>query len=144
MLVDADQTWSFKQILTSAWLKANTTLLSPEKMDRTGDTKTSRGMKKFNCDNSNFWTNLKGSFQIEFRLCYLNIYLKDVLEIWALLWIWISALQKQAKLAFSKVELSFTKIYFFAFQGMFFQDCTMKKNSTENNVQTDCENLLIQ
>lgn len=102
-----------------------------------------RGIKKFNSDNSDFWANLKGSLQIEFWLCYVNVYL-DMLEIRALLWIWFSALQKQAKLEFSKIELSFTKMHFFAFQGVFFQDFTMKQNSTENNVQLDCGNLLIQ
>lgn len=74
------------------------------------------GMKKFNSDNSDSWANLKGSSEIKFRLCYLNIYLKDILEIWVLLWIWFSAFQKQAKLEFSRIELSFTKIFFLAFQ----------------------------
>lgn len=32
-------------------------------------------------NNSDSWANLKGSLQIKFRLCYLNIYLKDILDI---------------------------------------------------------------
>lgn len=92
------------------------------------------GTNKFNSDNSDFWANLKGSLQIEFRLCYLNVYLKDAWEIWALLWIWFSALQKQAKLEFSKIQLSFTNCEFFWISRVNFQNWTVKHNSTENNV----------
>lgn len=93
------------------------------------------GMRKFNSDNSDFWANLKGSLQIEFRHCYLNAYLKETWEISALLWIWFSALQKRLNWNSPKYNCHSLNVNFFEFQGVNFQNCTVKQhNSTENNV----------
>lgn len=140
-----DRNLKFQTVLTGTWCKASRhQIAEPWEDGQDGGYKEKQSFEEWTNSIVVIQTsNLKGSLQIEFRLCYLNVHLKDILEIWALLQIWFSALQRQATLEFSKTELSFTKMYFFAFQGVFFQDCTMTQNSTENNVQSDCGNLLI-
>lgn len=116
---DTGPTWSFKQASTMLGAKqTDTMLLSPEKMDGIMDIRKAGpwAMRAINSENSSSYGNLKGSLQIKFRLCYLNLYLKILLEIWALQSIWFSAPQKQANWSFSKTEFSLSKVSFLHFK----------------------------
>lgn len=142
---DTGPTWSFKQ--ASAVLGAkqtDTMLLSPEKVDGIMDTRKAGpwAMRAINSKNSSSYGNLKGSSQTKFRLCYFNLYLKVLLEIWALQLIWFSAPQKQANWSFSKTEFSLSKVSFLHFKSFFFETVLWNKMVLKTMFSLIVETLL--
>lgn len=98
------------------------------------------GYKKSRASSS--YGNLKGSLQIKFRLCYSNLYLKVLLEIWALQLIWFSAPQKQANWSFSKTEFSLSKVSFLHFKSFFFETVLWNKMVLKTMFSLIVETLL--